>query len=85
MRLPANLYSGMPPGARPPAGQHPRAEHGVGTAVDERGDDVFDHLGRVLPVAVEQHDDVEAVVDRPAVPALLVAAVAEVAIVADRP
>ena len=36
-------------------------------------------LGRVLAVAVEQHDDVEAVLDRPVVAGLLVAAVAEVA------
>ena len=50
---------------------------------DERGDQVLDDLRRVLAVAVEQDDDVEAVVDRPAVAALLVAAVAEVAVVAD--
>ena len=33
-------------------------------------------LGRILPVAVEQHDDVEAVADRVLVPELLVPAVA---------
>ena len=39
--------------------------------------------GRVLAVAVEQHHDVEVVLDRPVVAGLLVAAVAEVARVAD--
>ena len=45
----------------------------------ERRDDLRQVLGGVLPVAVEQDDDVEPVLDRPAVPGLLVAAVAEVA------
>ena len=40
-------------------------------------------LGRVLPVAVQQHDDVVAAIDRVAVAELLVAAVAVVARVAD--
>ena len=83
IRLPTNLYSGMPPGAGRAPGEHPRAEHGVGSPVDQRSDEVLDHLGGVLPVAVQQHDDVEAVLDRPAVAALLVAAVAEVVLVAD--
>ena len=69
----------MPPARAAPLRQHPRAEHGVGAALGERGDEILDDLGRVLTVAVEQHDDVEAVVDRPAVAALLVPAVAEVA------
>ena len=39
--------------------------------------------GRVLAVAVQQHDDVEVVLDGEPVPGLLVAAVAEVRLVAD--
>src|SRR3954469_19789312 len=42
-----------------------------------------EELGRVLAVAVQQHDDVEVLLDGPAVAGLLVAAVAEVAGVAD--
>ena len=51
-------------------------------AVEERGEHLVHHLRRVLPVAVEQHDDVPAVLDRVAVAGLLVAAVTEVALVA---
>ena len=73
----------MPPSRAAPRGQHPRSEHCIGTPLDEGGDDVVDHLGGVLPIAVQQHDDVEAVGDRPAVPALLVAPIAKVAVVSD--
>ena len=73
----------MPPRRAPPGLEHPRAEHGVGLAALERRHHVGEQLGRVLAVAVEQHDDVEAVVDRPLVAGLLVAAVAEVPRVAD--
>ena len=66
----------------PAADHHPRAEHRVGAAVEDRGDDVLDDLGGVLPVAVEQDHDVEAVAHRPGVAGLLVAAVAEVLLVA---
>ena len=52
-------------------------------ALHERLDDGREHLGRVLAVAVEQHDDVAAVLDGPPVAPLLVAAVAEVLRVAD--
>ena len=71
----------MPPARAPPLLDHPRAEDRVGLAADERGDQVLDALGGVLAVAVQQDDDVEAVLDRPAVAGLLVAAVAEVALV----
>ena len=82
MRLPTNLYSGMPPARAWPRIEHPRAEHRVGLAVDDRRDDLVHHLRGVLPVAVEQDDDVPAVLDGVAVAGLLVAAVAEVAVVA---
>ena len=70
------------PGARLPAEQHARSEHRVGGAVEDRGEHLVHHLRRVLPVAVQQDDGVPAVLDRVAVAGLLVAAVAEVALVA---
>ncbi len=73
----------MPPIRGGTGREHARPEHRVGRPVDERRHEVLDHLGRVLPVAVQQHDDVETVLDGPAVPGLLVAAVAEVPRVAD--
>ena len=54
---------------------HPRAEDGVGVALGKRGDEILDDLGRILTVAVQQHDQVKAMVDRLVVPALLVPAV----------
>ena len=63
--------------------EHPRSEDGVALAVLEGGDDLVEDLGRVLAVAVQQDDDVEIVLDRPLVAGLLVAAVAEVAGLAD--
>ena len=65
------------------AGHHPGAEDHLGVAAHDRLDDIGQQLGGVLAVTVEQHDDVEAVLDGPAVAELLVAAVAEVAGLAD--
>ena len=56
--------------------EHPRAEDDVGLVARERCDHVGEHLGRVLAVAVDEHDDVKAVLDRVVVAELLVAAVA---------
>ena len=39
------------------------AEDGVGFARQQRGQDLGQRLGCVLPVAVEHHDDVEPVLD----------------------
>ncbi len=83
IRLPTYLYSGMPPSRARPALHHARPEHGVGVAVHDRFDDVAHALGRVLTVAVEEHDDVPAVVEGVEVAGLLVAAVAEVLFVAN--
>ena len=58
--------------------EHPRSEDDIGTSVDDRLDHRRQVLGCVLPVAVQQHDDVDAVVDHPPVARLLVAAVSEV-------
>ena len=66
-----------------PLVEHAGAEHRVGLAPFERGHHVRQRLGCVLPVGVEHHHDVEVVVDRPVVAGLLVAAVAQVAGVAD--
>ena len=63
--------------------EHAGAEDRVGHARAKWLDDVLDALRGILPVAVEQHHDVEAVLDRPRVAGLLVAAVAEVRLVAD--
>ncbi len=62
---------------------HPGTEHGIGVVREQRRDHVGQQLGGVLPVAVQQHDDVEVLLDRRAVAPLLVAAVAEVLVVAD--
>ena len=43
---------------------HPRVENGVALAVFERRDDLGQRFGGVLPIAVEEDDDVEAVIDR---------------------
>jgi hypothetical protein len=83
IRLPTYLYIGMPPRRAAPGSQHARAEHGVALAGHEWVDQSVDHLGGVLAVAVQQHHDVEPVLDGPAVARLLVAAVAEVDRVAD--
>ena len=77
------LVDRHPSGTRRTFGQHPRPEHGVGVAGLERCDEILDHLRRVLPVAVQQDDDVESALNRPAVPMLLVAAVPEVDGMAD--
>ncbi len=57
-------------------GHHPGAEHGVGLAVAERAYEIGEALRRVLPVAVDERDVVEALLDRVVEPELLVAAVA---------
>jgi hypothetical protein len=64
--------------------EHSRAEHGVAFVGFERRDEILDHLGGVLPVAVQQHDDVETVIDSPPVSGLLVAAIAQIAGLADQ-
>ena len=51
---------------------------------EQRGDEVGERLGGVLPVAVEHDDDVQAVLDGQLVAGLLVAAVAQVAGLADQ-
>ncbi len=68
--------------AGPALVEHARAEHHVGLAGLDRPDDVGEHLGRVLPVAVEQDHDVEPGLDGPAVARLLIAPVAEVLVLA---
>jgi hypothetical protein len=57
---------------------HPRAEDCVRLAGEQRCHDALDDLRRVLAVAVQQDDDIEAVTDRPLVAGLLVPAVPEV-------
>ena len=54
------------------------AEHRFGLTSDERRQDVGQRLRRILTVAVEHDDDVEAVLDRHLVAGLLVAAIAEI-------
>ena len=66
-----------------PLVEHAGAEHRVGLAAFERGHHRRQGLGGVLTVGVEHHHDVEVLVDRPVVAGLLVAAVAQVAGVAD--
>ena len=61
-----------------PLDHGPRAEDGVGLLVQQRGQDLGERFGCVLAIAVEHHDDVEAVLDGQLVAGLLVAAVAEV-------
>ena len=56
--------------------EHPRPEHRVGLAVAQRPHQIGQALRRVLPVAVHQRDEVEAVLDGEVVADLLVAAVA---------
>ena len=51
--------------------------------VTMRAIEVGENLRRVLPVAVQQHDDVEALVDEVAIAGLLIAAVAKVLLVAE--
>ncbi len=63
--------------------EHPRAEHRVGVAVDDRRQQVGHLLRGVLAIAVQEHDDIPPVIDGVAVSGLLVAAVAEIVIVAD--
>ena len=77
------LVRGHPAAASGATLQHPRPEHDLGVAGDERGDHRGEQFGRVLAVAVEEHDDVQALLDRPPVAVLLVAPVAEVARLAD--
>ena len=69
-------------GERAPA-EHPRADHHVRAALEDRRHHLGQHLRRVLSVAVQENGDVEALVDQPAVTELLVAAVAEVPALAD--
>ena len=56
----------------------PGAEDGVRLPGQQRGHDLGERLGRILPVAVEHDHDVEAVLDGQVVPGLLVAPVAQV-------
>jgi hypothetical protein len=56
--------------------EHAGAEDGVGFSFDEWGDECGEFFGGVLSVAVDEGDDVEAVVDGVAVAEFLVAAVA---------
>ena len=58
---------------------HARAHHHISLVRLQRGHDVRQQLRRVLAVAVQHDDEVEALLDRPAIPELLVAAVAQVA------
>ena len=61
----------------------PGAEHGIGLAVHQRGDQVGHRLRCVLAVPVEHDHDVETVLDGQVVAGLLVSAVAEVLGLAD--
>ena len=64
---------------RPPVGaHHARAEHGVRLARDQRAVKLRQNLRRVLPVAMQQHDDVEALLDEIAIARLLIASIAQI-------
>ncbi len=67
----------------PPGQDHPRSVHRVGGAVDDGPRQLLAELGRVLAVAVHQDGDVRSVLRGPAIGRLLVAAVAEVDVLAD--
>ena len=79
MRLPTYLYSGMPPFERSAVGaHHARAEYGIRLARDQGTVELRQDLRRVLPVAMQQDDDVEALLNEIAVTGLLIAAVAQI-------
>jgi len=68
MRLPAYLYSGMPPFKGPSVGtHHTRAEYGIRFARDQGAVELSQDIRRVLPVAMEQNNDVEALLNEIAV------------------
>ena len=69
------LVEGHAAAKRVEAVDHPRRDEGVGLLLAERAHDLGQVLRRVLAVAVEQHDVVEALPDRVEVAELLVAAV----------
>ena len=60
---------------------HARAEDRIGLAASRSGVQMRQNLRRVLPVAMQQHHDVEALFDEIAISGLLVSAVAEVLLV----
>ena len=78
-RLPANLYIGIPPRRAPEPAIMREPKTASASPGQDRGDHVAQRLGRVLPVAVEHDGHVPAVVGGVAVAGLLVAAVAQVA------
>jgi len=53
------LVPGHAAAPRRPRLEHPGAEHDVALVPLERADEVLEPLRRVLPVAVQQHHDVE--------------------------
>ena len=81
-RLPTNLYTGMPP-ARARRFSIIREPKTASASPRTSGSTRAGTLGGVLPVTVQQDDDVEVVLDGPVVAGLLVPAVAEVLRVLD--
>jgi hypothetical protein len=57
---------------------HPRSEHGIAFATDQRLDHRRDQLGRILAVPVQEHDDIEVMFDGEPISGLLIAAVTEI-------
>ena len=58
--------------------QHSGPEDGVATTSQERVDQVFDHLGRILAISMEKDDYVQAVLNGSFVCGFLVSSVAEI-------
>ena len=72
------LVRGHPARTRRALRHHSRAEDRISVSTEQRVDHRLNDLRRVLAVAVKEHDDVEAMGDRPFVAGLLVPAVAKV-------
>ena len=82
--MPTYLYSGMPPLRAAPLIMIREPKTASASPPEQGVEQVGHRLGRVLPVPVEQDDDVEAVLDGQEVAGLLVAAVAQVLGLADQ-
>ncbi len=60
---------------------HARSEHRVGFARHQRMIHLRENFRRVLPIAMQQHDDIETLIDEMLIAGLLISAVAQVLLV----
>ena len=55
--------------------KHPRTEDGIGPAALQRSKEIGQFFRGILPVTMDQSDDIKAVIDRVAIAQLLISAI----------